>query len=141
MYARSVSASFCVCFLEENMYLSSVRFQGFLKACLQVSCISRSEIVATLMCGNLSAKLFRPVVSSDEKSTLTIFLAAACSFQLLMSPAILGFCSVTSRKISFTEIEYFALAATINRSHQSSHSVLGAISAVSQNVGSPATDP
>ena len=56
-----------------------------------------------------------------------------------MRAAILGCCCVTVLNISFTEIEYFAFAATMKRSHHSSHSVLGAVSAESQKGGNSDT--
>ena len=115
---------FWVCFLEKNLYRSNVLFRDFTKACSLFCFISSSDIVATHMCGNLSVRLFLAADPSDSKSTLTIFLSAACSFTLLMSAATRGCCSVTVLRISFTEIEYFAFAATMKRSHHSSHSYI-----------------
>ena len=88
---------------------------------------------------NSSARIFRAADPSDKDSTLTIFLHAACSLRLFSNAATLGFCSVTVLSLSFTDMEYLALAATVLRIHHSSHSVLGAVSAESQNVGNPDT--
>ena len=108
---------------------------------IKVSMIRLS--VATLISGYLSLRLFVAADPKDRNRTLTIFLSTASSFKLLMSAAILGCCCcVTVLNISFTEIEYFAFAAVMKRSHHSSHSVLGAASAESQKDGNPDTaDP
>ena len=138
MYARTVSASLVAfVFSKKTCIIPVCVFSTFERLLRNFFVFLEVRLWQTSMCGNLSVKCFCPAAPSDKKSTHAIFLSAACLFKLLMSPAILGFCSVTSRKISFTEIEYFALAATINRSHQSSHSVLGAIFAVSKKLAAP----
>ena len=101
------SVSFVVCFSEK------ISYSGFMKACSQFSSISRRAIVATHMCGSLSVTVFRRAVPSDRKSSLTNFLSAACSFRLLIQAVIRGFCSVTFRTISSTEIEYFGSTVTL----------------------------
>ena len=77
-------------------------------------------------------------VTSDKNSRLTNFVSAANLFRLLMNAAFCGFCSITFRSNSFTDIESLAFTATIRRIHHSSHSILAAGSGESQCAGNPA---
>ena len=65
--------SFWVCFLEKNLYRFNVLFRDFTKACLQFCFISSSDIVATLMSGNLSVRLFLAADPSGRNSHLIFF--------------------------------------------------------------------
>ena len=67
------------------------------------------------------------------------FFSAACSFKLLIKAATLHCCCVALLGISFTEFEYFAIAATMKRRHHSSQFVLGTASVESQNGDNPDT--
>ena len=124
--------------LSWKVLVSFQRF-GYELLKLFITVFSRSDTAATLMWGNLSVKLFLAADPEDTRRILTIFLSAACYFRLFRTAGIRGCCSVTSRIPSVTDIECFALVATVKRSHNSSHYVLGAVSDESQKVGNPET--
>ena len=139
IFCMCLIVSFSFCFLAKKLYHSSVLFLGFTNACSQLFFRSVRAIVATRISGNLSVRLFLAAHPNDKNSTLTIFRSAACSFRLFINDCIVGCRAVTVRNSSFTDIEYFALSATIKRSHHSLHSVLGVVSVEFQNAGNPDT--
>ena len=95
--------------------------------------------VATFISGNLSVTLFLPVIPNDSKRALNFLLFACLFVRLFIRAKFLFACSMANLNHSFTDNEYFASTATVKRSHQSSQSVLGAVSAESQYVGNPDT--
>ena len=98
---------------------------------------SRNVTVDTLISGSLSVTLFLPAV--PKKTTLIIFLSAACSLRLFIRAKCLAACSVAILNNSFTDKESFVLTASLKKSHYFSHSVLGAVSAEYQYTGNPYT--
>ena len=91
----------------------------FLNVCSQFSCISFNAEEAT-------------ADPNERNKMLMSFVSAVCSFELFISAACRGFCSVVLRVNSVIEIAYLAFTAMTNRSHYFSHSVLGGFSATSQ---------
>ena len=109
--------------MDLNLY--SVLILGLLNVSSHFVRSSCNVTVATLILGNLSVTLFLPAVPSDRMRTLITLLSAACSLRLFF----LGACSVAILSNSLTDNESFAFTAAVKRSHQSSQSVLGAVSA------------
>ena len=114
-----------------------VLFLGLQNSLSQFVRSSCSVTVATLISETLSVTLFLSAVPNDRKTTLIVFRSAACSLRLFNKATFLGACSVAFLKNSLTDNEYLAFTSTVKRSHQSSQSVLGAVSAESQYAGNP----
>ena len=137
-FQNCLSVSLFCCFLEKKLYLSSVRFLGFLNVNSQFSFISGNDAVGMTMYGCLSVQFFLPADPSDRNRILTTFLSAACSLMLFINAACLGLSSVGVLISSSTVIECFAFTAMTKMSHRFFHSILRGVSATSQYGGSPA---